>query len=135
METTHNHQGEHATHNHAQGNTAHDGHTHSHTTSSGDGDTNLIMSILAYIGPLVIIPFLVAKDNAHVKFHIKQGLVLLVIEVAVWFLGMILWILLPLLALVNLATLILSVIGIINVVQGKQKELPLVGKYSSYFKM
>jgi len=99
-------------------------------------DNSAVMSVLAYIGILVVIPFIVAKDNPIVKFHIKQGLVLLVIEIAVWVVGTFLWmtwVIWPLLSLVNLATLILSIIGIINVIQHKQKELPIVGAFASRF--
>ncbi|HEY9584116.1 MAG TPA: DUF4870 domain-containing protein [Candidatus Paceibacterota bacterium] len=95
---------------------------------------NTLMAALAYIGPLVIVSFIVAKDDPFVKFHIKQGLVLFVIEVIVWILGMMFYPLWSLLQLVNLATLILAIVGIVRVTQGKEMELPLVGKYSSYFK-
>ncbi len=94
---------------------------------------NKVMAALAYLGPLVIVSYLIAKDDSFVKFHIKQALVLLVIEVIVWFVGMALWVLWPLIDLVNLATLILAIIGIINVSKGEEKELPFVGKYSQYF--
>lgn len=96
---------------------------------------NMVMAILAYIGPLVIVSFLVAKNDPFVKFHIKQGLVLLVIEVAVWILGMIFYMFWPILNLVNFATFIFAIVGIIRVTQGKEMQLPLVGKYSSYFKI
>ena len=101
--------------------------------ANGGASKNLLMGILSYIGILVIIPFLVAKNDPFVKFHIKQGLVLVVIELAVWVLGMMMWQLWMLLNLVNLATLVLSIIGIVNVVQGNQKELPLVGSYAKHF--
>ena len=99
------------------------------------GNDNVVMGVLAYIGPLVAVSYFVAKDNPFVKFHIKQGLVLLVIEVAVWLIGMILGQLWMLLNLINLATLILAIVGIINVTQGKEKELPIVGGYSHYFRI
>jgi len=86
------------------------------------------MGILSYLGILVIIPLLVAKGDPFVKFHIKQGLVLLIIEIAMWFVvGVFLWQFWMFLQLINLATLVLAIIGIVNVVQGKEKELPLVG--------
>lgn len=95
---------------------------------------NMLMGILSYIGPLIIIPYIVAKDDPFVKFHIKQGLVLFVIEAAVWVLSMVLaWQLAILINLVNLVTIVLSIIGIVNVVQGKEKELPFVGTFSRYF--
>ncbi len=96
---------------------------------------NTLMGILSYIGPLVIIPFLTTKEDPFVKFHIEQGLVLLVIEVAVWILGSFMWPFWMIASLINLGTFVLSVIGIINVTQGKQKELPLVGAWSKHIKI
>jgi uncharacterized membrane protein len=90
------------------------------------------MSILAYIGPLIIVSYLVAKDDPAVKFHIKQGAVLFVAEIAVYVLSFVFSFLFPLWALVNLATLVLSIIGIVNAAQGKEKELPVVGSYSKH---
>lgn len=97
------------------------------------GEKNVLMAVLAYIGPLVIVSYVTAKDDAFVKFHIAQGLVLFVIEVGVWVLGMMMWQLWPLFSIINLATFILSIIGIINAVKGKEEELPLVGKFSKHF--
>ena len=89
------------------------------------------------MGPLVIIPFIVAKDDSFVKFHIKQGLVLFVIEVALWLLSSFFFVMFyqfwMLYQLVNLALFVLAVIGIVNVVQGKEKELPLVGPFAKHF--
>lgn len=99
---------------------------------SGD-NTNMLMGILAYLGPLVIVSYITAKDKPFVKFHIKQGLVLLVIEVAVWIVGMMMWQLWMILNLINVAALVFTVLGIVNVVQGKEKELPLIGGFSKYF--
>lgn len=96
-------------------------------------DNVMLMGILCYLGPLVIIPLLVSKDNAFVKFHIKQGLVVFSIEVIVWILASMIWRMWPVINLLNLATLVLSIIGIINVVQNREKELPLVGGFSKYF--
>jgi uncharacterized membrane protein len=94
---------------------------------------NVLMGILSYIGILVIIPYLTSKHDPFVFFHIKQGLVLVVIELAVYVLGMLMWDLYPLLSIVNLAMLILSIIGIVNVIQGKEKELPLIGQFAKHF--
>ncbi|HUZ92675.1 MAG TPA: hypothetical protein VNG29_01610 [Candidatus Paceibacterota bacterium] len=94
---------------------------------------NTAMAVLAYIGPLVIVSYLVAKDDPFVKFHIKQGLVLFAASVVVWILGTVapfLWILLN---LVNLAIFVLAVLGIINVIHGKEEKLPVVGAYARHF--
>ncbi len=95
---------------------------------------NTVMGILAYIGPLVIVSYIMAKDDPFVKFHIKQGLVLLVISVAVWIVGSLFWFLWPILQIVNVVVLVFAILGIVNVVQGKEKELPVLGSYAKHFK-
>jgi uncharacterized membrane protein len=94
---------------------------------------NTLMGVLSYIGPFVIISYLTAKDDPFVKFHIKQGLVLLVIEILLWLLSMFMWPLWMIWQIINFVTIILSIIGIINVVKGKEKELPIVGSHAKHF--
>ena len=95
---------------------------------------NSAIAIFAYLGILIIIPFLTnSKDNPFVKFHIKQGLVLIIsfvigtvismIPFLGWIVGFVLFIF----------NVVLVIMGIINVVSEKQKELPLIGKYASKF--
>ncbi len=96
-------------------------------------ENNVLMGVLAYLGILVLIPFFVAKNEPFVKFHVKQGLVLFVIEIAVYLLFSMFWSFWMLVQLLDLAVIVLSIIGIINVVQAKEKELPLVGQFSKYF--
>lgn len=96
------------------------------------GQKNILMAVLSYLGPLVIVSYLVAKDDTFVKFHIRQGAVLFAIEViiSVLFPRMFMMVFFPLmfvLPIVNIALLVLSIVGIVNAVQGKEKELPLVG--------
>lgn len=103
------------------------------SSSISKKENRALMGILAYLGPLVIVSYVMAKEDPFVKFHIKQGLVLLVIELIVWVLSPMLWSLFALIQLVNLAVLVLVIIGIINVVQGREKELPFIGQFSRYF--
>ena len=104
------------------------------TPSSTPATGGSMMAIFAYLGILIIIPFLTgSKDDPFVKFHIKQGLVLIICFVV----GMIVavipvlgWILAPFIALFNL---VMIVLGIINVVSNKQSQLPLIGKFAEKF--
>ncbi len=105
------------------------------SSSTGEMKQNTLMAVLAYIGPLVIISYLTSRDDAFVKFHIQQGLVVFAIEVIIWVLGSMVYMLWPFLQLLNLCTLILSIIGIVRVVKGEQKELPFIGKYGASFKI
>ena len=92
-----------------------------------------LMGALAYLSLLIIIPYLTSKNDPFVKFHIKQGLILVIIEVAAMVLGSFLWQLWGIFQLVNLATLILAIIGIVNVINKKQVELPFVGSLAKNF--
>ena len=106
------------------------------TTPVSSHDQNKLMAILAYLGPLVIVSYLVAKDNHFVKFHIKQGLLLLIGWVLVWFLAMTyVWSLWVVLGLIKLFILVLTIIGIVNAIQGREKGLPLIGKWGESFKI
>lgn len=94
---------------------------------------NLLMSILCYLGVLVLIPLFVAKNDPQVKFHIKQGLVLLigwVISWAIWTVPVLGWMIGWLL---NVGLLILAIIGIVNAINNQQKPLPLVGHLGEKF--
>ena len=45
---------------------------------SADIEQNKVMAVLAYIGPLVLVPILAAKDSKFAKFHANQGLTLFI---------------------------------------------------------
>jgi len=96
---------------------------------------NTLMAILAYLGILIIVPFLTdAKNDPFVKFHIKQGLVLIISWIVGTFIGVVPilgWMLVPLFGIFNLVCLIM---GIINAASGNQKELPLIGSLANNFK-
>lgn len=92
-----------------------------------------LMGVLAYLGILVIVPFMMAKNDPFVKFHIKQGLVLVILEIASWLLASVLWQFWEIFQLINLGILVLAIIGIVNVVNKKQAELPLVGSLAKNF--
>ena len=79
---------------------------------------NVAMAVLSYIGPLVIVSYLSAKDDPFVKYHIKQGLVLLVIEVALSLIGSMVYMFWPVIQIVHIAVLILAIIGISNAIKG-----------------
>ncbi|MEI6490516.1 MAG: hypothetical protein WCO16_02000 [bacterium] len=100
-----------------------------------DSDQSLFMGLLCYLNILVIIPLLTSKKNPFVKFHIKQGLVLVICEAVLWVAMKMFWPLMPIIGLLQLVIFVLAVIGIVNVVQKKQKELPIVGKFARTIKI
>ena len=102
-------------------------HTEQAPSPSHTAQKNTLMAAISYLGPLVILSYLIAKDDSFVKFHVRQGAVLFGIEIALSVITSMFWGLFMLGQIVNLGALILSIIGIANAVQNKEKELPLVG--------
>ncbi len=96
------------------------------------------MAILAYLGPLILIPFLTdAKNDPFVKFHLKQGLVLIIASIG-WsiltsFIPGLFWGFRMLLSFVSFGFLVIDIIGIINAATGKMKELPIIGGFAKSF--
>ncbi len=96
---------------------------------------NRAMSIVSYLGILVLIPMLFGNKQGYIRFHVSQGFTLAIAEVisgiifGIMGIIPILRILVYLLSsLVTLAFIIFSVIGIINAYNGNAKELPVFGK-------
>ena len=107
-------------------------------TQSGDSNSQ-IMAALAYLGILVLIPYLMKPANEFAAFHVKQGIRLFLAEVATTIAAMVLggvlqfapalWLVSGLaLNLLWIGWFILSIVGIVNVVQKKKVPLPLIGK-------
>lgn len=93
-----------------------------------DVSKNKVMSILAYLGPLVIIPLIAAGKSKFARFHTNQGLVLFLLGLVCWLLTdvkVIGW----LFDICGIVVAILCVVGIIYAAQGKAKELPVVGNW------
>ena len=105
-----------------------------------DITSNKAMAILAYFGPLVLIPIFAAKQSKFARYHSNQGLVLLISSIlygiAYSILSSIilaiswrLYFIVSIIRLVSIVITILAIIGIINAATGKAKELPLIGKF------
>ncbi|MGM0482486.1 MAG: hypothetical protein ACQEP6_01320 [Patescibacteria group bacterium] len=97
-----------------------------------------MFAVLAYLGILVLVPFFTSKKDPFVNFHIKQGFILLVLWTLYFFLLIVFpfffWV--PLYYLLNLFSLFIMVlagIGIFNVLNDREKELPLIGQYTEKF--
>ena len=92
-----------------------------------DVEDNKIMGVLAYI--FFLIPLLVAKESPFARFHTNQGVLVFLLYFAcgiiaiIPFIG---W----LVALVGwIFGLVCIVMGILNALEGKKKQLPIIGKY------
>ena len=105
------------------------------------------LSVLSYMWIFVLIPVFAARDSEFMRFHRRQGILLLIIQTVyalviftvltvirgtvgstgVFAAGIILYIGLLLFAA-------LSVFGIVNAVRGKAIELPFIGALAERFK-
>lgn len=117
-----------------------------------DIESNKVMAILAYFGPLSFIPYFAAKESKFAQYHAKQGLNLFIIEFVIglisYFLYLIfripnfcnvggieylcgvkppLWLSVPI-DFVQLIVGIVALVGLIYAAQGKAKEVPIIGK-------
>jgi len=83
-----------------------------------------ILAIMSYFGFLVVFPWLLRKDSEFIQFHAHQGLALLVIWVIFafsFYFPIIPWIF-------GIFILICLIIGIVNVITGRERRLPLIGR-------
>lgn len=109
-------------------------------TASAAPEANLsetkFMAALAYVGPLVFIPFFLKKEDSYVHYHVKQGLVVFSIGAIIWVLKswfVVFYFMYNLLMIANLAVLVLSIIGIVNALKHQEKPLPFVGQFAHHF--
>ena len=94
-------------------------------------NNNKLYNILAYLGILFLVGLISAPNDQDVKFHVNQGIVLSIGEVALTILSTILafTIIIPILCFIAGCVLVVfAIMGIINASKGEQKELPLIGK-------
>jgi uncharacterized membrane protein len=92
----------------------------------------LLVGILSYLSILVIVAYFLGKNDPSTHFHIKQGAVLFVLEVATWVVLSMIPLLFPLVSLVHIGLVILAVIGLINVFRHREKELPFIGDLAKH---
>jgi len=101
-----------------------------------DVEKNKVMALLAYLGPLFLVPLLAATDSPYARFHANQGLNVFLLYIVITIVTV------PGACFMGLLTagvgaclcipfyfvpLIWSVMGIINASSGKMNALPLIG--------
>ncbi len=105
---------------------------------STDIENNKLMAALSYLGILFLIPMLAAKDSKFARFHANQGIVLFITNVlngvvlgtALRRLPLIGWAFGIASTIIGVILFVFAILGIINVVNGRAKELPLIGNIS-----
>jgi uncharacterized membrane protein len=107
--------------------------------SKKDIEAGKAMSVLAYIGPLCLVPYFAEKKNKYVRFHAIQGLNIFLasviyglafgaLSILLIFVPIIGWFLLLVLGFLSYGFIALDIWGIVNAFQDKAKEVPVVNK-------
>lgn len=93
-----------------------------------DVQKNKVIAALAYI--IFFLPLIAAPDSRFGKFHANQGLLLLILSVVGnIILGIIPFFDLLLVPLFSIFCFVLFIMGLVNTLNGKARELPLIGQY------
>ena len=92
-----------------------------------DIEDNKAIAALAYL--LFFLPLVAAPNSAYGKFHANQGLILLLLSLAISVVGGIIpfigWFIIA--PIGGLLCLVLFILGVINALNGTEKELPIIG--------
>ena len=96
--------------------------------SSEDIEKNKVIAALAYL--IFFLPLLAAQDSSYARFHANQGLLLFILgfggNTILTIIPILGWIIIP---FFSLFVLVLAVMGILNAINGKTKNLPIIGQY------
>jgi len=98
-----------------------------------DAEKNRVFAILAYIGPLFLVPLLAAGNSKFARFHAGQGLTFFLYCVIIYIVSFIFSFLGLLQFLISFIGSIIGflffVLGVYNAATGKAIELPYIGKF------
>jgi uncharacterized membrane protein len=112
---------------------------------SGVSPNRGIMIVLAYLGPLALVPLLVEKDDREVQWHAKHGLVLFVCEIILWIALTMVGIMLAFMfhglgcaffflrSAISLGLLILHIMCIVKGINGQRLIIPGISQYADRF--
>jgi uncharacterized membrane protein len=110
------------------------------TPPGGVSPNRTVMLVLAYFGPLALIPFVVEKNDPEVQWHAKHGLVLFVAELiffialaVVQFIPFLRWISFCVSCLLPLLIAIFHIFLIVQAVNGKRVLIPGLSEFADRF--
>lgn len=100
---------------------------------------NKALSILCYLGPLVMVSVFLMKNSKYVRFHANEGMLLLIIDIAgsilcgiaesmldftsAYFIAPLLW------TLYWITLVVFLLIGVVNAASGRENPLPVFGRF------
>lgn len=107
--------------------------------ASAGGSDRTLMVALSYLWILALIPLLTKKDDREIQWHAKNGLAILVAEIAAWVVLTIISFALPsgLMMTLNCAVwigfLVLRIVCIVKGVNGQRFRVPVVSDFADKF--
>lgn len=79
-----------------------------------------LLAALSYIYLLSFIILLIKRDSVFVQFHAKQGVVLCLISIVLWFVPILGWFL-------NFLVLVAIIFGFVVALNGSRWRMPVIG--------
>lgn len=105
----------------------------------GASSDRTLMVVLAYLWILALIPLLTKKEDREVQWHAKNGLAILVAEIAVWLIFFILGFVIPDIAgcglsmiscIVWIGFLVLRIVCIVKATSGQRLRVPVISDFA-----
>lgn len=110
------------------------------STGTSPSSDRTLMVVLSYLGLLALIPYLTKKEDPDIHWHAKNGLGLLILDVAVWLVFFILQMVLrntvmgcgmaTISCVVWIGILVLHIYCLIQAVGGKRPRIPAVTDFA-----
>lgn len=99
-----------------------------------DARENRVFGMLCYFGFLWLIPLFAGGKSKFVRFHLNQGLILIICDIITSMLATICnkigmnfggYV-----SLFNIVWFVFTIIGCVNALKGEKKELPVIGQFN-----
>jgi uncharacterized membrane protein len=115
------------------------------TGGSAGGSDRTLMIALSYLWILALIPLLTKKEDREIQWHAKNGLAILVAEVACWLLFTVLSFVIPsgsmmgcgvmttIQCAVWIAFLVVRIVCIVKGVNGQRFRVPVISDFADKF--
>ena len=90
-----------------------------------------VLAAISYLGALFLVPLILYRHDEFVRFHVRQGIVMCVVEVLA---GGLVWV--PLIGwTAGLAVFVIVAAAFLRTMDGQKWEIPLVAGYAKKIKL
>lgn len=92
-----------------------------------DVEKNKALAVLCYVGGFLFVPLIAAKDSPFVRFHLNNGLWLLISYVLCAIVPYVGWV-------ACVVLFVFNIIGLVRCAKGRCVGLPILGNFTKFFK-